>query len=153
MFSSFVLAAVLYVAPTGNDTNPGTQDAPLATITGARNVLRQKSTKAGSEVVFLKGRYAQLTPTEFTAIDSGTEQAPVLYRAEKGAEVRISGGLPLSGWTRDVKGRYTLSLKQRYPAITDYGKEPMGTSSKPASGAFLVYDDARMVLPLSLIHI
>lgn len=147
MFGSCILAAVLYVAPTGNDANPGTREAPLATVTGARNAVRQKSVKAGSEIVFLKGRYPQLAPTEFTAIDSGSEQAPVLYRAEKGAEVRISGGIPLSGWTRDAKGRYTLSLKQCYPAITDYGKEPMGTSSRPASGAFLVYDDARMVLP------
>jgi hypothetical protein len=31
----------LYVAPSGNDANPGTQDQPFATLTGARDAIRQ----------------------------------------------------------------------------------------------------------------
>ena len=33
-------AVEFHVAPSGNDDNPGTQDAPLATLEGARDAIR-----------------------------------------------------------------------------------------------------------------
>jgi len=52
--------------------------------------------------VLRAGTYELDRPIEFTAADSGASaQAPVVYRAESGAQVVISGGRPLSGWQVD----------------------------------------------------
>ena len=85
----------IHVAPNGSDTNAGAEAAPLATLAAARDAARG----AGEAVtVWLHdGVYVLDAPVTFGAEDSGTEAAPVQYRAQHPGAVRIWGGRALEG--------------------------------------------------------
>ncbi|NPV46475.1 MAG: hypothetical protein HPY69_05935 [Armatimonadetes bacterium] len=91
-------AATIYVAPNGRDTNPGTAARPLATLEGARDVVRSLQKTGPVTVEIAGGVYELKQPLEFGAADSGTEQAPIEYRAREGQEVRLVGGRTVTGW-------------------------------------------------------
>ncbi|MHC4534942.1 MAG: hypothetical protein ACYS6K_13415, partial [Planctomycetota bacterium] len=87
-----------FVAPDGNDENRGTLTEPFATLHQARNVVR-KSKKAGvkSVTVYLReGVYYLSRPVAFTERDSGSSDAPVIYKAYPGERPVISGGFKLN---------------------------------------------------------
>jgi hypothetical protein len=94
LFLALALSAIgqpYYVAPTGNDANPGTLGKPFATLGRAQQAVRQKK---GS--VFLRGGTYYLPETlVFTAQDSGTKTAPAVFQAYKKERPVISGGVKL----------------------------------------------------------
>ncbi len=97
-------AASLYVAPNGSDQNPGTAAKPFATLERARDELRRRKAagpppRGGITVELAAGRYELTRPFTLTAQDSGTQTAPIVYRARRGATVRLSGGRLIKGWT------------------------------------------------------
>ncbi|MBO4219520.1 MAG: right-handed parallel beta-helix repeat-containing protein [Clostridia bacterium] len=105
----------IYVSPDGDDSGDGTADAPLATVDGARNAVRNYRSEngipdGGIEVVFAPGVYSVNAQTVFTSEDSGEEGSPVIYRsAEKGGAVfdgavTIDPSLfvPVSGKAKDI---------------------------------------------------
>jgi hypothetical protein len=80
-----------YVAPTGNNDNPGTLEKPFASFQRAQQAVRQKP-----GTVFLRGGTYYLSETlVFTAQDSGTKDAPVIYQAYQNEQPVISGGVKL----------------------------------------------------------
>jgi hypothetical protein len=80
-----------FVAPTGNDANPGTLERPFASLARAQQAVRQKP---GS--VWLRGgTYYLPEKLVFTAQDSGTRAAPVVYQAYGSEHPIISGGIKL----------------------------------------------------------
>ena len=80
-----------YVAPDGNDTNPGTLGKPFASLLRAQQAVRQKL-----GAVFLRGgTYYLPEPLVFTAQDSGTKDAPVVFQAYQNEQPIISGGVRL----------------------------------------------------------
>ncbi len=92
IFSGIAHAAV-FVAPNGNDTNPGTLQAPVATPTKARDIARG----AGSDkrIVLRGGNYfdvsLELGPSDAgLTLEAATGELPVLY-----------GGVLLAGWEKD----------------------------------------------------
>ncbi|MFA6546461.1 MAG: hypothetical protein WCS99_18740, partial [Limisphaerales bacterium] len=94
---------VFYVATCGSDANPGTTTKPFATIQRARDEIRRMKRNrglpnSGVVVEVLGGRYELAKPVELTAEDSGTAEAPVVYRARRGEAVHISGGRVVTGW-------------------------------------------------------
>jgi len=152
----------LYVSPAGSDAASGTRSAPLATLQGARDKLRALRSEGklaeGAEVIFKEGRYPQRVFVEFTAEDSGTAEGPIVFKAARGAEVRFTGGVelppfrPLSNEPAAARIQsevrpHIRTLNLKAAGITDFGKEPSGSSSSPASGVFLVYNDDAAVLP------
>lgn len=90
-------AGEFHVAPTGNDTNPGTLSKPFATLERARDAVRAGRSQR-SEVIIHGGTYELARPFELTTEDSGSNKTPVVYRARKGELVRISGGKTVTGW-------------------------------------------------------
>jgi len=76
----------LYVAPGGKDTAAGTQAAPLASLAGARDRIRQLKQEGAAgkpiSVVFADGTYELAEAVVFGPQDSGAEKAPFTYRAE-----------------------------------------------------------------------
>lgn len=94
----------IYLSPTGNDNNPGTNDKPLATLIAARNKAREfrKNNPVNQpiEVVALNGEYSMLQPLELTIDDSGTPTAPLIFRADEGAKVSFSAGVSISGFVK-----------------------------------------------------
>jgi hypothetical protein len=102
-------ALTLYVSPCGNDTWSGTRaepnaaksDGPFATLTRARDEIRRikKSgglPKNGLSVEILGGLYTLSAPLALTAEDSGTDSAPIVWRARQGDKVQIVGGVKVS---------------------------------------------------------
>jgi hypothetical protein len=80
-----------FVAPTGNDANPGTLGKPFASLQRAQQAARHKP-----GTVFLRGGTYYLPATlVFTAQDSGTQAAPVVYQAYGEEQPVISGGVRL----------------------------------------------------------
>jgi len=80
-----------YVAPAGDDANPGTLDEPFASLHRAQLAVRQK---AGG--VFLRGGIYYLPETlVFTASDSGTPAVPIVFQAWRDERPVISGGVRL----------------------------------------------------------
>ena len=87
----------VYVAPYGNDNNPGTIDKPLGTLKGAVELVRaSKNTDAPiTEVIFRGGNYYRTDNVEMTAADSGTVEKPIVYRAYEGETPRFLGSAPV----------------------------------------------------------
>ena len=95
LVSENALAAQFYVAPGGDDANPGVLERPFATLHRAQEAARR--TAGGEPVtVFLRGGTYYLPQTlVFTAEDSGTERAPVTYVAYRDETPVLSGGIGL----------------------------------------------------------
>lgn len=92
------MATVIHVSPDGDDTNPGTEQAPLRSLIAARERLRQmdRSGATGIEVRLAGGTYALETPLVLDARDGGTASCPVTWRARDGALVTLSGARRLA---------------------------------------------------------
>lgn len=85
-----------HVAIDGDDGNVGTRAQPFATLGRARDAVRTRKKGDGATVWVHGGPYVLADPVQFTGEDSGTDGAPVVYRAGIGEEVWLSGGVPLS---------------------------------------------------------
>lgn len=112
-----------YVAPDGNDQWTGTlqapnrkrTDGPFASIRRAQEALRSlkqgKPKGKGALVVILRGgMYYLEKPLEFTPDDSGSADAPVVYRAYPGEGPVLSGGVRLTGWKITAEGHWRLTI-------------------------------------------
>jgi hypothetical protein len=94
------VAAQLYVAPNGRDTNPGTRAKPFSTLERARDevrMLRQGGRLPGGAVtIWVRGGdYVRTNALELTAADSGTPEAPIVWSASRGEQPRLLGGQKL----------------------------------------------------------
>jgi len=100
------VGAAFYVSPDGNDAWTGTlaapnelsSDGPFFTIERARDAVRALKQAGplptgGVKVVLRGGRYALKKTLELTAEDSGTAEAPVVYAAQPGEKVFLTGGV------------------------------------------------------------
>jgi hypothetical protein len=99
-------AAEFWVAPDGDDTNPGTKEQPLASPTRAlrlgRELRRLNDPAAADGVkVILRGGYYGLTePLLVRPEDSGTPDSPTTLSAAPGERPVLGGGVPVTGWTK-----------------------------------------------------
>ena len=87
----------IYVSLEGKDNNPGTKEKPFATIARAQEEARKiksgKGMPEGGIAVYLRsGKYFITESITFEKEDSGTADAPIVYRSYPGEEVRIIGG-------------------------------------------------------------
>jgi len=78
--------------------------------------LRSQGRLAGPvDVILKKGVYAISEPLRFTPEDSGTEQAPITYRAETPGAVTVSGGMRITGWQPEGGGVWRADV----PAVRE----------------------------------
>jgi len=93
-----------HVRPDGDDAGPGSAERPFATVARARDAVREAKAAGpltgGAEAVLHAGRYALDAKLTFAAEDSGLVAAPVVYTAEPGADVSITGArtIPVSAF-------------------------------------------------------
>ena len=86
------LAQPYYVAPAGDDVNPGTLEKPFASLQRAQAAARQRPGN-----VFLRaGTYYLPETLVFTAQDSGTKKSLVIFQAYPDEKPVISGGMKLT---------------------------------------------------------
>ena len=104
-----------YVAVDGSDDQPGTIEHPFATLKRAQKAVRTSRTRipeASVTVMVRRGTYYLDATLAFGPEDSGTQNAPVVYRAYPGEKVTLSGGRKLNcQWqTRKSKSICDLNL-------------------------------------------
>jgi len=92
IFANLCGAQPYFVSPSGDDASSGTLAKPFATLQRAQEAVRQKRTE-----VFLRGgTYYLPAPLVFTAADSGTKDAPVVFQNYQNEKPVISGGIRLN---------------------------------------------------------
>ena len=87
-----------YVSPEGDDSNSGTSDAPWRTLEGARDNVRawrqQRKGPPEAVTIWLRGgSYPIVRTFELTAVDSGSDGAPLAFATAPGERVRLTGGV------------------------------------------------------------
>jgi hypothetical protein len=87
--------AQIFVATTGNDTNPGTLEKPFATLQRAQQAARKAAGREAVTVFVREGTYYLPETLIFTAEDSGTKAAPVVYQTYQKEQAVVSGGVRL----------------------------------------------------------
>jgi hypothetical protein len=132
-------AAEFHVAPNGNDANPGTKDKPFATLERAKEAIR-KSPKDQTRTVILGGGIYRIGDSLLLGPeDSGTEQLPVVWQAAPGVEVRLIGGVRLTGWQpvrEAIRDRLPAEAREKVvecdlknAGVANFGTvEPVGVS-------------------------
>lgn len=92
--------AQIYVSPSGNDRNPGTQNSPVRTLERARDLVRLRNqSMMGDLTVHLQpGVYRLERPLTLDARDSGTGGHDVVWQSGGGEFALVSGGVRISGW-------------------------------------------------------
>lgn len=107
------LALDIHVSPQGNDAGDGSVAEPVASLARARDLVRAFG-KAGKEAVTVHvqpGQYFLPETLVFSAADSGTREAPVVYRAAPGGDVALSGGARLAlVWEKGAAGLFTAHV-------------------------------------------
>jgi len=156
-------AVTYYVAPGGDDDNPGTQGEPFASLERARDAVRALTLgpglPAGGVTVYLRGgTYQRLAPLQLDTRDSGDVDLLVRWAAYPGEEVSISGGAVLEAeWFESlaaddpVRSRFVVPevddevLVVDLPAhgVSDYGTlVRRGYSASGAPSALELFVDA-----------
>ena len=134
----------LYVSPNGSDADAGTADKPLQTLEGAQKAVRTvRAAHPGKKVtVYFKGGVYPLEHVvKLTADDSGSEQAPVVYKAMKDEIPVFTGGKTLTQWTRTKDApeleRLSPSVRDKIyvsdlakAGVTDFG-DPTNAGQRP----------------------
>ena len=127
-----------FVAQNGADHNPGTHEKPFASCQAAQDAIRQLRTKGellaeGVTVWIGGGTYELAEPLVLNQQDSGTSQAPVVFRAVEGAEVRLAGSRHINNFQQVVDSEVLERLSSesrgkvlvadlRVSGIQDFGK-------------------------------
>lgn len=111
LFAAWRLAAAetaLFVSPTGDDANPGTDAKPIRTITKARDAVRALSARVTGDItVFLRGGVFPLSETlVLDHRDSGQNGHAIIYRNHPGEVPILSGGKRVTAWTPDAGQRW-----------------------------------------------
>ena len=154
---------MLFVATDGNDNWSGRiaapdadkSDGPFATLERARDEIRKlkqsgEMPDAGVTVEVRGGVYQREQPFVLGAEDSGSNDAPITYRARKGEEVRLTGGKAVTNFqpVTDPKVLERLAPEARDNVlqadlkalgVTDYGEVKGG-------GLELFFDDKPMMV-------
>lgn len=91
---------VYYVAPNGNDDNPGTKTKPFATISRARDAARAINQQMTGEIMVMirQGDYYLTEPIRLDERDSGMNGFTVQYCNAPGETPTLYGGTRLTAW-------------------------------------------------------
>lgn len=94
-----------YVSVNGNDANPGTKEAPFATVAKAKQAVREVNGSMQGDIVvnIAEGTYFLDSTLYFEPEDSGKNGYQVIYKGEDGKMPTISGGKRVSGFTPSAK--------------------------------------------------
>jgi hypothetical protein len=137
----------IYVSPAGNDQNPGTEDAPFATLSQARQAVRERiaAFTPGKEQdidIHLAAGTHRLTETlVLDQRDSGSDSFKVTWKGASDGETVISSGHPLTGWQKledepdwlaeEARGRvWFIDLPTSSDVTTLYGSEGLVPRAK-----------------------
>ena len=97
-------AADIWVSVSGNDSNTGSKESPLATLHMALRKARElrrlndASIKDGIHIILMDGTYSLHEPVFIRPEDSGTPDSPTIIEAIDGGTPTLTGGLQIKNW-------------------------------------------------------
>lgn len=107
-------AADFYVAPIGSDANPGTEAKPFATLTRARDAVRERKArepKRDYAVAMRGGLYRVKETIVFSLVDSAADGHTITYAAYPNEKPVFTTAIPVTGWTNDG-ARWSATLPE-----------------------------------------
>ncbi len=150
------IQAEFYVSPDGSDSGKGTLSDPFATVTAARNAVREiNDNMSGDIYVYLRGgEYRVTEPIVFDTEDSATNGYHINYCAYEDETPVINGAEQVTGWTkgegelwtapldRDIKLRnlYVNDKRANMGSVTVNSKGGVGEYSITAGQADWAWD-------------
>jgi hypothetical protein len=106
LFVNSAYAKELHVSKKGNDQNPGSSDQPLKTIQAAAALAQ-----AGDIITVHEGTYREwVNPPR--GGESDTKR--IVYRAAEGEKVKIKGSEVITGWKKEGKGVWKVTLPNSF---------------------------------------
>ncbi len=102
-YSTIINGKDFYISPLGNDKNPGTKELPFATISFAKDIVREWSLANGNEniTVWISGGEYRLNETVVFGLQDGAKPGQTIsYEAVKGEKPVISSDVTISGWKK-----------------------------------------------------
>lgn len=105
----------IHVSPNGNDAKSGDENAPVATFDKARKLARaiRADQKKPINIIFHEGIYRLSDTVNFDSKDSGTEDAPITYKAAENERVIFKGSKVLD--TKAFKKVTDPAILKRLP--------------------------------------
>lgn len=103
LIPGLLLSQKIYLSPSGNDNNQGTQDQPLASLPAARDkarMIRNKDSREAVEIIALAGEYLMMRPLELDLRDAGTDASPLVFRSEDGKKAVFRAGVRIEGFEK-----------------------------------------------------
>lgn len=153
--SSCLFAKDIFVSMRGNDKNPGTKEQPVATLEGARNLVRGLRASGGPlseyRINVAGGNYLMSEPLSLTSEDSGSAGAGMIFTAEEGANAVFIGGIQVTQWEKISEHIWKASI----PEVKQYGlyfeqlyvNEQFATRAKsPNKGFYFLKDVSETIL-------
>ena len=111
----------IYVSPSGNNQNPGTQERPVSSLTAARDLIRTlRAQKALNDTVYVEvmpGEYFMDKALVLTPFDAGTKQSPVVFRGRPNADAVFYGGMETGRFEVVSPGLWRVFI----PEVARYG--------------------------------
>ena len=139
-------AAEVWVAPDGNDANSGQPAKPVATLTRARDLVRElrRSGKGPIAVILKNGEYRVNESLALNSEDSGGKNALVVWKAAENGKAVLYGGMRLKGFAPvqdsailarmvpEARGK-VLECDLKALGLQDYGALAVRGYSQPPS--------------------
>ncbi len=122
-FSISISAKDIYVSPNGKDNNPGTKNKPLKTIPHVKKIAVEmlESGKQKEVTVWLgDGIYPIVEPLNFQPIKSTGKNVKLVFKAEKNSKPVISGGIKITGWSKNSTGLWEVKLPEELKEKTGF---------------------------------
>lgn len=148
---------VLHVSPEGDDANPGTAERPLATPQGARDAVRAQKARNGGRlptggvvVEFEDGVWRLTEPLKLEQADSGTPEAPIVWRAKNRTKSVFSGAICLFDWKRVEDEKVLSRLNADARRAVRWTELPPGLELPGFCGGGCGTPDKLQEIPLSL---
>ncbi len=132
--------AEIFVAPDGDDGNPGTLARPFATIEKARQAVRAINTSMSGDIyVYLRAGTYYLTGTvTFSDADSGTNGYKVYYRNyDASGSAKFLGGTRLNEWTLHSGSIYKTPVGASFGFDTLYENDARSTLARTPNSGYL----------------
>jgi hypothetical protein len=151
-------AAQVFVSPRGDDANNGTEASPVATLERARDLVRALKARGVTgpiAVNLLPGQYPVTKTFALSAQDSGSPDAPVVYRSTQPGKAVLYGGARISGFKPVTdpailarlpeEGRgHVLCCDLKAQGITDFGQLAVrGFAQPPAPPTMELFVDGK----------
>jgi hypothetical protein len=113
----------IFVSPQGSDRNSGTKNLPLKTISAAHKMAVGifENGEDSEVIIWLEdGIYPQTESLVLTPIYSKSLTPKLSFKAIKGSNPIVSGGVEVQGWNRNSEGLWETSLPLSLEAMTDF---------------------------------